>query len=1374
MCWFKQWGSVIVIMLVIAFLAEGNTTTALAQESTYFLGKIQLNAERSVISIEENIYGLSIDTSVSPGEKADYPNWMFIGDLKVDSIFYENSRVQLMDSTQLHGINIYSDTLLGLFSDAKVYCLTKMFPDFSPEDTLYWDSVRVRWHTLPDMSKFYKICFPEEIDIDSLANNILSIVGIGEAQGIGIPISDADPCTLFVPNDPYFPSAPTGYIPGWHHNERDPVTLEGGCFTRCAWGLMVSKYSLGAGFISVIDRGIYLPHEDLSDKFVGNYGDTNCYQGCDHGTKIAGVAAAVTDNDVGVAGIAPDANLISFSMDVDTFAYQTFWRAIADTVPTTIINYSYHSSMPSAALCSVLVVAKAKNIPVVVAAGNFNGPTLYPPQTVYPAAWDSLVITVGAHSYYGNVASLSNYPCDTCPKWLDVVAPGWLLTSTETGGGYGTNNGTSIATPVVAGVLALAKAINPSLTPEVLENILENTSDPTLDPVTADSLALGHGRVDAQKFIEYIINTTAPITMKSSSLSDSVPCLIITKLAHQSTLQPLADKKTNRGSNTKIEVIESISLNYSGGDLQEKIRACIKDYYDTKHLEYVILAGDGTVVPYRYAYNNLYGPGINAICDYYYACLDGDWNSDQDTLWGEIEDNTDLEPEVAVGRLPFSTNQEFSDFIAKLDVYEGGLPSGWQARAAAIGSEMFYPTDSKGMCQDILSQLPSGFATTELYDDTVINNNRQNYFSLMNSGQGIVIKYGLAQISGNFCVNRSPYTFVYNADIDTLANYDMPSVIYAATCWNSKYDEDCMAEHYIGHSTGGAIAYIGTTFNDYVLVSDEMAISFFNQLFGSGPKEIGKLLNLGKQTLVDNSDWDGADRHTMFGYSLSGDPQMRIWTDNPQFLTQTCPDQLETGVQSFTVTIESQGGPIEGSLVCLSMGDDVYELEYTDANGIASFTNVDFSSSGNAYVVASKYNYVDIEDTISIVQPSGCPMLYLDVNGDHVFINNILAASEDISLADQNNADYYPIYDIPVGQGDIIGLTIAEDESERTFLDELAAEVVTYPSDKQLVYTNKHEFRLMTGTSYIPTSAYDHNETDILPLVSAQDGKCYTAESAGYIVLKYEFPAVFLKPTDDGPGGGIDPGGGNKNQWKVLAGSSIDDYRSQNVTISVLDEGDSWIPIDVRYPRINEYKFYTDLGEFVANNSVTVKISWDNEISIDAVPYEMFDNDPVPMTTLTMPSVNHSSNGDITGFISNTDQSEILLNPGETINVEMSQFPNQPGLKAALALKFVGRYSTIDLSNDDGTTFEQNYPNPFNPSTRFAFSLAQPEHVELTIFNVLGQRVTTLADDFYPAGRHVINWDGTDGNGQRVASGIYFSSFSAGEYHSQKKLMMIK
>lgn len=89
-------------------------------------------------------------------------------------------------------------------------------------------------------------------------------------------------------------------------------------------------------------------------------------------------------------------------------------------------------------------------------------------------------------------------------------------------------------------------------------------------------------------------------------------------------------------------------------------------------------------------------------------------------------------------------------------------------------------------------------------------------------------------------------------------------------------------------------------------------------------------------------------------------------------------------------------------------------------------------------------------------------------------------------------------------------------------------------------------------------------------------------------------------------------------------------------------------------------------------------------------------------------------------------------------------------------------------------TLEQNYPNPFNPSTNISFTLPKEDQVQLTIYDVSGKRVNTLAQKSYEAGQHVITWNGFTEIGTLVPAGIYFAEMSTPDFRKTIKMVFMK
>jgi hypothetical protein len=92
-----------------------------------------------------------------------------------------------------------------------------------------------------------------------------------------------------------------------------------------------------------------------------------------------------------------------------------------------------------------------------------------------------------------------------------------------------------------------------------------------------------------------------------------------------------------------------------------------------------------------------------------------------------------------------------------------------------------------------------------------------------------------------------------------------------------------------------------------------------------------------------------------------------------------------------------------------------------------------------------------------------------------------------------------------------------------------------------------------------------------------------------------------------------------------------------------------------------------------------------------------------------------------------------------------------------------------DISKFENFILEQNYPNPFNPITIINYQLPMTNDVELSIYNLLGQKVATLVNEQQQAGYHQVEWDAS-----RFSSGVYHYSIQAGEFQDVKKMILIK
>lgn len=242
------------------------------------------------------------------------------------------------------------------------------------------------------------------------------------------------------------------------------------------------SYATGRGIkIGILDQGVELDHSDLSQNIYGVGFDTESGTSPsklygDHGTHCAGIAAAVRNNGIMVAGVAPDAKIVSISNSLQRSANSRLKRADgfiwAYQNGIDIISNSWHSTTEHPAIEEAIEQAfklgrEGKGCIIVFAAGNSGNGV----QVSYPANCNDKILAVGAIDKRGLLASFSQ----TGDK-LDVVAPGVGILSTIPNNTTESKSGTSMACPHVAGLAALILERNPSLSITQVNDIIEKNT----------------------------------------------------------------------------------------------------------------------------------------------------------------------------------------------------------------------------------------------------------------------------------------------------------------------------------------------------------------------------------------------------------------------------------------------------------------------------------------------------------------------------------------------------------------------------------------------------------------------------------------------------------------------------------------------------------------------------------------------------------------------------------------------------------------------------------------------------------------------------------------------------------------------------------
>ena len=149
------------------------------------------------------------------------------------------------------------------------------------------------------------------------------------------------------------------------------------------------------------------------------------------------------------------------------------------------------------------------------------------------------------------------------------------------------------------------------------------------------------------------------------------------------------------------------------------------------------------------------------------------------------------------------------------------------------------------------------------------------------------------------------------------------------------------------------------------------------------------------------------------------------------------------------------------------------------------------------------------------------------------------------------------------------------------------------------------------------------------------------------------------------------------------------------------------------------------------------------------------------------------------GVLSNL---KYLLDSSTVINEELFDELEEIFIMADIGVdtvvKFVNHLrSTVDIKDintPEKFRLNQNYPNPFNPITTLKYDLSQDAFVDLTIYDMLGNIVSTLVNENQNSGSKSVQWDATNDQGDLVSAGVYLYNIQVGNHNQTKKMILLK
>jgi len=370
-------------------------------------------------------------------------------------------------------------------------------------------------------------------------------------------------------------------------------------------------------------------------------------------------------------------------------------------------------------------------------------------------------------------------------------------------------------------------------------------------------------------------------------------------------------------------------------------------------------------VPCRRARAYCAGNTGNIPADLYYGDIQGTWDDDNDNIFGEPGDDTvDFYYDLYVGRASVDDTTQVQTFVNKVLTHEKNPPTSYLRRMLMADALLWSGYNHRQSNDSIAAITPSGWTDVVIHDpgsSTAVRDSIDNGFQFVHLiGHGN--EYGIYDGSNAY----------YNTTFaNSQTNGSKVNLMNANSCHTGNFEySDCVAEAAHNRAGGGSIAVIfnsryGWGTPPSMGPSEILDVRFYDYFFNHDTMPIGITHALAKEVYRNLAISQGVWRWCYYELNLLGDPLLLMYENVPAQLSAAFSEPIGTGSQSFTVTVTAASVPVEGALVCLSKGTEVYTRNYTNSSGHVSIS-INPTTPGNMFVTATRANYLPDEDTCQV------------------------------------------------------------------------------------------------------------------------------------------------------------------------------------------------------------------------------------------------------------------------------------------------------------------------------------------------------------------------------------------------------------------------